>query len=201
MESHQTPNPRKLSKPKPKQDFLSGIDFTLNTKQKSNSLPSFLTPNTKPPKTATINNITPPPSEKSVRERKEEDKEPSSHDNNINNEITEVEYLQRKIKIQNLEMKKMQKKTSDLEDASIASMNESESPSLTPIQRKEIYIEQTEFLYEIAQLEERMEAQQQIIEKMTKAKDSAFLKIADLRNDIQQFQNDVTRDQETNEHF
>ena len=127
MESHQTPNPRKLSKPKPKQDFLSGIDFTLNTKQKSNSLPSFLTPNTKPPKTATINSITPPPSEKSVRERKDE--EPSNHD--INNEITEVEYLQRKIKIQNLEMKKMQMKTSDLEDASIASMNESESPSLT----------------------------------------------------------------------
>ena len=199
MESHQTPNPRKLSKPKPKQDFLSGTDFTQNTKQKSNSVPSFLSPNTKPPKTATVNSITPPPSEKSVCERKDE--EPSSHDNNINNEITKVEYLQRKIKIQNLEMKKMQKKTSDLEDASIASMTESESPSLTPSQRKEIYIEQTEFLYEIAKLEERMEAQRQVIEKMTKAKDSAFLKIADLRNDIQQFQNEVTRDQETNEYF
>ena len=109
MDSHQTPNPRKLFKPKPKQDFLTSTDFARNTKQKSNLVPSFLSPNTKPPKTAIVNSITPPPSEKSVRDNKEEDEEPSSHDNTIDDEITEVEYLERKIKIQNLEMKKMQK--------------------------------------------------------------------------------------------
>ena len=36
---------------------------------------------------------------------------------------------------------------------------------------------------------------------MLKAKDSAFLKITELQNDLQQFQEEVTKEQQANEHF
>ena len=95
----------------------------------------------------------------------------------------------------------MQKKTNELEDASILSLAQSEDTTLTVEQRKNIYVEQTEFLLQISKLEARMEIQQQIIEKMPKAKDSAFLKITELRNDLQQFQEEVMKEQQANEHF
>ena len=118
----------------------------------------------------------------------------------IANEITEIEYLQWKIAIQKLEIKRMQKKTNKLEDASILSLAQSEDTKLTVEQWKNIYVEQTEFLLQISKLEAWMEIQQQIIEKILKVKDSAFLKITELRNDLQQFQEEVTKEQQANKH-
>ena len=98
----------------------------------------------------------------------------NNHGAIISDEITEMEYLQRKIAIQKLEMKRMQTKTSELEDASILSLDRSEDTSLTVVQRKSIYVEQTEYFLQISKLEARMEVQKQMIEKMVKAKGSAF---------------------------
>ena len=116
--------------------------------------PSFLSPNPKTSKFKNTNNLTPASISKHSNQN---DEDTNIHGVTVADEIRKIEYLQRKIVMQNLKMKRMQRKSNKLEDTSISSLVQSEEASLTVEHCKNIYVEQTEFLLQISKLEAKME--------------------------------------------
>lgn len=153
---------------------------------------SFLSPNSKPPKEKLPHSI--------ANFSKINESYPIN-DVTIADEKTEIDYLERKIALQELEMKRMKTTTATLEDASIKTLEQSDDPSLTPAQRKSIYVEQTVYLLEISMLEDKMDNQRLIIETLNKTKDTASLKITELRSKLRIFQDEVSKDQAMNKRF
>ena len=102
--------------------FLSPNSKTSKFKntEKMTSTPSLLSPNSTTSKFKNTNNVTPISISKNSSQNHEGyDEDLINHGATVEDEITEIEYLQRKIVIQNLEMKRMQRKSNELEEALI----------------------------------------------------------------------------------